>query len=297
MNYDVFVCISSFVLVVLFLLVSGLQGSMQKKQKFNAMTQACSSKENLLRVMLLADCTESFELAAECLFSVLQNAKCPKLLDVHLYEYVLGVSVHSNTLERYKELVQTKGTYTELFLDQIIVHQIQKSPYVLEAAWFTYPGPCAIATEKSYFLSNWDDIMLSDTRKIGKTLCFLSNHEFQTVFPRVQTNGCLELKPFAVSQVASRIRFMSLPCMSLNLRDTFSWAASSARLDDALATMGESMNSARIACITTFTYCVEQYDFEARLGFTPNETTIEKQIKYGSLLSIAQEIQNAHKMS
>lgn len=145
-----------------------------RKRNTEDLVDRCSGSTEPIHVMLVAstpDCTED---AAAALYTLFQNAKCPRSLRVTLVESVTQLLPESPIVRRYASLSASSGRYTDAFLDLVRAHQaITECPMTDALASWPREVPWAVlATETSRFTKDWDSGLLEQCAKLQGSTTF-----------------------------------------------------------------------------------------------------------------------------
>jgi len=112
---------------------------------------------------------------AESIFSIIQNATCPKALKVIVIEQVKAFEEYSSTLQTYANAVRQRGNYITDFLDHIELHQVLEGPSFMDdvKAFLRNERPFTLLTsDRIQFVKFWDLGLYSASQNIHKNYVY-----------------------------------------------------------------------------------------------------------------------------
>jgi hypothetical protein len=162
----------SVVLCVLLLLILKIMSTLDfrhRVHKTNEMVKTCTIKNvNALQIVLVGS---NPELLSETLFSITNEAECPRNLRITLFEHVIDFEHESSSVQAYKKKCSARGMYLSDFSELITVHQVLQTQCMVDAvrSLSAKDRPLTIlVTEQSRFLPKWDHTLLQDFQGLPK---------------------------------------------------------------------------------------------------------------------------------
>lgn len=118
----------------------------------------CENPENI-QVLLVGTSKYDPDGLSETLFTLIQNARCPRALKITLIEAVPELERQSTTLMMYKDKALARGSFYEEFMHRVTVVQLlEDSDMFTEAAQLAPVDHrlTLVATPVTLFEKNWD---------------------------------------------------------------------------------------------------------------------------------------------
>ena len=122
--------------------LAGLSFYENKSKRVNneSLALKCQDSRVDIEVLLLVDSANGYNdnghstnIATETLFSIIQNASCPKSLKVTIVQSVMSYEKESRLLKSYKDMCAYKGRFSSHFLELVELHQVFNSNLFFEA--------------------------------------------------------------------------------------------------------------------------------------------------------------------
>lgn len=177
-----FILLGLIVLSAILLKVISVLDAKSKVHNTNAMIKSCVVQKNSNALQLIVFGQDTEELS-ETVFSIFQNAECPRNLRLHIFEQVEAYEEESSALRRYIVKCSTRGKYMSDFKDLIVLHQVpldkqcffQEMIRTLQA---TETRPLSILVQEgTQFLHHWDSNILQDFQSLRSGILYCGAHK------------------------------------------------------------------------------------------------------------------------
>jgi hypothetical protein len=121
------------VVSLFFIIVIAAITFLDKKYRFNnSINMDCKNSD--VQVLLISNAKNNPDSLSDTLFTIIQNARCPRSLKITLIEAVPELERQSTTLMMYKDKASARGSFFQEFMERVTVIQLLEGSEIFTEA-------------------------------------------------------------------------------------------------------------------------------------------------------------------